>query len=169
MLNFGGENIFPTNECIFFCTQPSRPTFKRFWGWQIPGSSRYVKFVPLHPKNLPKGRNKFYISGRSRYFFGGKKIVCTLRLREFQIGECFLLKYFWVLNGTKVCKYPRRSMYGRFSYIYHKNQPNVGTCTIHWVFGYRLFCFFIFDKKIQSDWCSVLFFSVLFAAAEIPS
>ena len=39
------------------------------------------------------------------------------------MGECFLLKYFWVLNGTKVCKYPRRSMYGRFSYIYHKNQP----------------------------------------------
>ena len=27
----------------------------------IPGSSKYVKFVPFHPKNLPKGRNFTYL------------------------------------------------------------------------------------------------------------
>ena len=27
----------------------------------IPGSSKCVKFVPFHPKNLPKGRNFTYL------------------------------------------------------------------------------------------------------------
>ena len=27
----------------------------------IPGSSKCVKFVPIHPKNLPKGRNFTYL------------------------------------------------------------------------------------------------------------
>ena len=34
--------------------------------------------------------------------------------------------------------YPIGSMYGIFSYIYHKNQPNVGN-TIHGSYGYSLF------------------------------
>ena len=29
--------------------------------------------------------------------------------------------------------YPRGSMYGIFTYIYHKNQPNVGKYTIHYM------------------------------------
>ena len=32
--------------------------------------------------------------------------------------------------------YPIGSMYGIFSYIYHKNQPNVGKYTIHGSYGY---------------------------------
>ena len=32
--------------------------------------------------------------------------------------------------------YPWGSMYGIFTYIYHKNQPNVGKYTIHGSFGY---------------------------------
>ena len=30
-------------------------------GDDIPGSSKCVKFVPFHPKNLPKGRNFTYL------------------------------------------------------------------------------------------------------------
>ena len=29
-------------------------------------------------------------------------------------------------------------MYGIFTYIYHKNQPNVGVYTIHGSYGYRV-------------------------------
>ena len=32
--------------------------------------------------------------------------------------------------------YPIPSMYGIFTYIYHKNQPNVGKSTIHGSYGY---------------------------------
>ena len=34
------------------------------------------------------------------------------------------------------CIYPKGSMYGIFSYIYHKNEPNVGKYTIHGSYGY---------------------------------
>ena len=33
--------------------------------------------------------------------------------------------------------YPTGSMYGIFTYIYHKNQPNVGVYTIHGSYGYE--------------------------------
>ena len=33
--------------------------------------------------------------------------------------------------------YPIGSMYGIFTYIYHKNQPNVGKYTIHGSYGYK--------------------------------
>ena len=32
--------------------------------------------------------------------------------------------------------YPIASMYGIFTYVYHKNQPNVGKYTIHGLYGY---------------------------------
>ena len=32
--------------------------------------------------------------------------------------------------------YPMPSMYGIFTYVYHKNQPNVGKYTIHGWYGY---------------------------------
>ena len=35
---------------------------------------------------------------------------------------------------------PIRSMYGRFTYIYHKNQPNVGKYTIHGSYGNGHMC-----------------------------
>ena len=37
--------------------------------------------------------------------------------------------------GTKAKTIPIVSMYGIFSYIYHKNQPNVGIYTIHGSYG----------------------------------
>ena len=40
-------------------------------------------------------------------------------------------------NGIKL-PYPIGSMYGVFTYIYHKNQPNVGKYTIHGSYGYEL-------------------------------
>ena len=33
--------------------------------------------------------------------------------------------------------FPIGSMYGIFTYIYHKNQPNVGKYTIHGSYGFR--------------------------------
>ena len=35
--------------------------------------------------------------------------------------------------------YPIPSMYGIFTYIYHKHQPNVGKYTIHGFYGYVTF------------------------------
>ena len=32
--------------------------------------------------------------------------------------------------------HPKQSMYGIFTYIYRKNQPNVGKCTLHGWYGY---------------------------------
>ena len=37
----------------------------------------------------------------------------------------------------RLVQYPIGSMYGIFTYIYHKNQPNVGKYTIHGSYGYR--------------------------------
>ena len=42
---------------------------------------------------------------------------------------CFLL-------FVEMLKYPIGSMYGIFTYIYHKNQPNVGKYIIHGSYGY---------------------------------
>ena len=39
--------------------------------------------------------------------------------------------------------YPRCSMSGLFTYIYHKFRPNVGKYTIHWAFGYVYFVFLV--------------------------
>ena len=36
---------------------------------------------------------------------------------------------------TSGLEYPIGSMYGIFTYIYHKNQPNVGKYTIHGSYG----------------------------------
>ena len=36
--------------------------------------------------------------------------------------------------------YPKHSIYGIFTYIYHKFKPSVGKYTIHWVFGYLIVC-----------------------------
>ena len=38
----------------------------------------------------------------------------------------------------RIIIYPIGSMYGIFTYIYHKNQPNVGKYTIHGSLGYKL-------------------------------
>ena len=35
------------------------------------------------------------------------------------------------------------SMYGIFTYISHKNQPNVGKYTIHGLFGICFICFIV--------------------------
>ena len=43
-------------------------------------------------------------------------------------------------------------MYGVFAYIYHKNQPNVGKCTIHGSYGYEIKSFnLIFPTKYASS------------------
>ena len=35
----------------------------------IPGSSKCVKFVPFHPKDLPKGRNFTYLEGPGMHIY----------------------------------------------------------------------------------------------------
>ena len=41
----------------------------------------------------------------------------------------------WKIHQTLVQPDPMGSMYGIFTYIYHKNQPNVGEYTIHGPYG----------------------------------
>ena len=47
--------------------------------------------------------------------------------------------------------YPIGSMYGIFTYIYHKHQPNVGEYTIHGSYGYRE----LQDDGIPQDWSRI--------------
>ena len=47
-----------------------------------------------------------------------------------------------IFFGVCVCTYPRGSMYGLYTYIYHTDQPNVGKYTIHGSYGYVCVCFF---------------------------
>ena len=46
----------------------------------------------------------------------------------------------------KIIAFPIVSMYGTFSYIYHKNQPNVGKYTIHGSYAFRD----VFQKCIET-------------------
>ena len=54
-------------------------------------------------------------------------VECTPRL--FSRGQDEKRSFFNVLET------PKGSMYGIFTYIYHKNQPNVGKYTIHGSYG----------------------------------
>ena len=52
--------------------------------------------------------------------------------------------------------HPIGSMYGIFTYIYHKNQPNVGKYTIHGSYGYcntklNQFVDIIFDQTMEQS------------------
>ena len=53
-----------------------------------------------------------------------------LSTRREPTTSCSTFECFWqhlIVNSL----IPIGSMYGIFTYIYHKNQPNVGKCTIH--------------------------------------
>ena len=58
-----------------------------------------------------------------------------------------LLKRIW----NNLTWYPLGSMYGVFTYIYHKNQPNVGKYTIHGSHGYRKVHVFFFSSALKDD------------------
>ena len=49
-----------------------------------------------------------------------------------------------------VCTYPRGSMYGLYTYIYHANQPHVGKYTIHGSYGYV--CVFFWCEGHKDAW-----------------
>ncbi len=49
------------------------------------------------------------------------------------------LLMFGCVPKSKLEIYPIGSMYGIFTYIYHKNQLNVGEYTIHGSYGYKIF------------------------------
>ena len=62
------------------------------------------------------------------------------------VFRCFFANHYWK-NPAWATKrtspyfplYPKGSMYGIFTYIYHKNQRNVAIYTIHGSYGYWLF------------------------------
>ncbi len=58
----------------------------------------------------------------------------------FQLVSEFLVQKF---RFRYFCSYPIASMYGIFTYIYHKNQPNVGKYAIHGSYGYSQWCYAI--------------------------
>ena len=62
----------------------------------------------------------------------------------------FPYRIFFMFTKQHNLSYPRCSMYGIFSYIYHKNQPNVGKYTIHGSYGYQIHVFsydFVFIRR----------------------
>ena len=69
--------------------------------------------------------------------FGGKfrlveqHFVCEGHLSGENVGNVLIFRSYRIRTV-----YPIRSMYGIFTYIYHKNQPNVGKYTAHGSYGY---------------------------------
>ena len=54
----------------------------------------------------------------------------------FETTRCHILPIFFIDISIL---YTHRTMYGIFTYLYHKNQPNVGKYTIHGWFGTYLY------------------------------
>ena len=57
-------------------------------------------------------------------------------------GTCATCRWIWRFRGIPKC-----SMYGVFTYIYHKFRPNLGKYTIHWAYG-----IYIFHSADPWDW-----------------
>ena len=53
-------------------------------------------------------------------------------------------------NRMKGKSYPIGSMYGIFTYIYHKNQLNVGKYTMHGSYGYVVFNAHVSSRNLQT-------------------
>ena len=69
-----------------------------------------------------------------------------------------------IMTLTPICvtnPYPRGSMYGIFTYIYHKNQPNVGNYIL-WVLRSGLFGNNILDEKQRTHMLKIHLESDLF-------
>ena len=65
--------------------------------------------------------------------YSGKNMCAVCRVVQF-----FFLNLGWthpVLKKMGHFIMPIGSMYGIVTYIYHKDQPNVGEYTIHWSYG----------------------------------
>ena len=62
-------------------------------------------------------------------------VVAVARLKKYLINEA-CREAVSATSGTAQSAYPIPSMYGIHTYIYHKNQPNVGKYTIHGWYGY---------------------------------
>ena len=58
---------------------------------------------------------------------------------------------------------PRYSMYGIFTYCYHKNWPNVGKYTIHWASGIYIYIF------IMNNYTTLEYNSITLIFAPSPS
>ena len=94
------------------------------WGKVFGGSSQDLDTaVPNHPRHVRT-------VGSSP-----KELELEIHGMRFQppLGESFHVvsgqKTIWLVSC--ISRVPIGSMYGIFTYIYHKNQPNVGVDTIH--------------------------------------
>ena len=82
-------------------------------------------------------RVAFFDEFETKPFFFRPGLCCELFGR---LEECWL--FTWISDFA----IPIGSMYGIFTYIYHKNQPNVGKYTIHGSYGiFRPIIFFHLD------------------------
>ena len=60
----------------------------------IPGSSKCVKFLPFHPKNIPKGRNFTYLED--------PVIGDSLPMDDFRPGSLDVFLGTWSMRGLQV-------------------------------------------------------------------
>ena len=115
-------------------------------------NKQYIRILPgVRGQKMSHGwRDRF---GSTRRTGAPWTARCWLRGFKVSSGK---KKPKWgdTVDGSNMVKiahylYPIVSMYGIFSYIYHKNQPNVGIYTIHGSCGYRVVVskIFIFTQQ----------------------
>ena len=88
--------------------------FRRFLWLQNPQAD-----IAVHPKKPREFPSRASGSDRGAPFREAEKLMANAKWGRFLVAFC--LK--WGFNQTY---YPIGSMYGIFTYINHKNQPNVG-------------------------------------------
>ena len=86
----------------------------------IPGSSRCVKFVPFHPKNMPKGRHFTYLEDPGMLMADG---VFLRNFFSISRGLASILRYlrssfWWVFSPTHFCEIWRKSNWIMFPLKY---------------------------------------------------
>ena len=108
-----------------------------------------------HLENIGKAQKKNLPPFFNHYMFINSKCQMVSKYLKFSAGlgremvrEVSDRK--WNQNGDSAWwAFPMASMYGIFTYIYHKNQPNVGIYTIHGWYGFEMKWDF-FNNWLQS-------------------
>ena len=110
--------------------------------------SKTITFMGKYQTNTHPWRNSQEWSFRQQIF---QSVFCECKKISFVFYWYLPLKLFALpfcqSFHVKMGVYPKHSMYGIFTYIYHKESPNVGKHAIHSVSGY-FFCSFFCCRSI---------------------
>ena len=131
---------------------------KILWKW---GRSTHLCLLPTtNPPRVNAPSCLLWFQGSHQRCLGIKVASIWARIRHlyltaFQGGPWNM----FFLSETILFSYPMGSMYGILTYIYHKNQPNVGKYTIHRSYGY---CFNFINITLHLFFVQVLVFLYLY-------